>query len=205
MNRATSVHLEGGAYFGPAPVATDFYDPPPPQTVVSISADQPDGVSEGNSDNTPITFTITRTGDLTKSVVVEWEPVNFEVTGGFRVLGAANKFDYELVNPSVATTITFQPTETTTTIEIAVVGDTMPERDETLLVRIASNQATVTKDIAGTVIKNDDAAYTEENIVKWALRQATVNAAAGEKPLTGLVTRHWTAPALQRMLGILST
>ncbi|GEP61038.1 putative Ig domain-containing protein [Reyranella soli] len=151
---------------------------------VSISALTP-SLTEGTSGTQTITFQVTRTGDLTVPVSFDWEAVNFDPMGGFRVPGAANYFDYNLVNPATAASITFQPGETTKDIQIAVLGDTMPELNERVIIKISSTAAEVSIDTAQTILVNDDGPYTEQSIIQWALRQATLNAMQGGKTLDG--------------------
>jgi hypothetical protein len=152
---------------------------------ISIAALTSD-VTEGNSGFQAITFEVTRSGDLSSAVTFDWEPANFDIQGGFRVAGAANHFDYKLLQPATVSSITFQPGETTKDIQIAILGDTMPEHDEPLILQISSSDAQVTNDTAQTVITNDDGTYSETALVQWALRQETLNATQGGKTLDGL-------------------
>ena len=123
--------------------------------------------TEGNSDTTPFTFTVTRTG-----VISGESHVNYVVTGSS--VNAADAVDFEGgVLPSG--TVDFAANETTKTITINVSGDTTGEKDEGFTVTLSNpTGATVgTATAAGTVV-NDD---TSLSIVSLSANKAEGNSA----------------------------
>ncbi|HMV63452.1 MAG TPA: Calx-beta domain-containing protein [Zoogloea sp.] len=116
--------------------------------------------AEGNSGSTPFTFTVTRSGNLSGSASAAWA-----VSGG-----SANATDF--VGGVLPTgTVTFAAGESSKTVTVNVVGDTVGEADETFNVTLANvTGATVTTATASATILNDDA----------LLNIATVTASAAE-------------------------
>ena len=107
--------------------------------------------SEGNTGNTPFTFTVTRTGLTTGTTTV-----NYAVAG----TGAnpANAADFGGTLPSGA--VSFAAGETSKTITVNVSGDTTAEPDEGFSVTLsnASGGAQITTATAVGTIQNDDTA-----------------------------------------------
>ncbi|MDM8519868.1 Ig-like domain-containing protein, partial [Anaerolineales bacterium HSG6] len=95
-------------------------------------------VSEGNVGSTPITFTVTRTGAITKAT----SDVAFALSGE-----ATNGTDYDTVIPAVGS-IVFSITEVTKTIKMNVLGDQIGEGDEAITITLSS--PTVTSPANGT-------------------------------------------------------
>ena len=107
-----------------------------------------------------VTFTVTRSGNLSGSASAAWA-----VSGG-----SANATDF--VGGVLPTgTVTFAAGESSKTVTVNVVGDTVGEADETFNVTLANvTGATVTTATASATILNDDA----------LLNIATVTASAAE-------------------------
>ena len=104
---------------------------------------------EGNSGNTPFTFTVTRSGYTGGATTVNWA-----VTGS----GAnpANAADFGGALP--ASQITFATGETSKTLTVNVSGDTVFESNEGFTVTLsgASGGATISTAAASGTIRNDD-------------------------------------------------
>ncbi|MEG4109920.1 FG-GAP-like repeat-containing protein, partial [Microcoleus sp. S13_C5] len=123
----------------------------------AIAAGTP-SIPEGNSGTKPLTFTATRSGNTGGA-----SSVNYDITGT-----ATNVSDYNnIAGTSEATTptgtINFAADETSKTITLDVLGDTLAEPDETIAVTLSSPTSpgvtpTITTATATTTITNDDTA-----------------------------------------------
>jgi Ca2+-binding RTX toxin-like protein len=114
-------------------------------SILSITADAP-GVLEGDVGITPYSFTITRSGDTSG------------VATGFVVIQDGTSSSSTDFIP-IASAVVFNPGETTQTITVQVIGDTVVEGDESFTVTlVAVEGATLGTDTALGVIRNDDAA-----------------------------------------------
>ncbi|MEG4030535.1 MULTISPECIES: DUF4347 domain-containing protein [unclassified Microcoleus] len=123
----------------------------------AIAADIP-SIVEGNTDTTPVTFTVTRSGgtDVASSV-------NYTIAGT-----ATNVSDYNRIGDTsgatgISGTINFAAGEVSKTITLNVVGDGLVEPDETVGVTLSNPVApgptpTTTTATATTTITNDDTA-----------------------------------------------
>jgi Ca2+-binding RTX toxin-like protein len=127
-------------------ILNDDAAPPPPPPVISITTTSV-SKSEGNSGTTPFTFTVTRTGDLSKVSSVSWAAAG----------SGTNKASATDFSTAPSGRITFAANETTKTITVNVAGDTAIESDETFTVTLsgASGATLGTANAVGT-IKNDD-------------------------------------------------
>lgn len=119
----------------------------------TLIADVP-SVIEGDTGATPISFSLTRTGDITRSSTVDF------TLGGT----AANGLDYNNVLP-VGSTISFSGGQTAGAITLDVLGDFIVEPDETItvtLINATGTNASGTGLISGspdaTTILDDDSA-----------------------------------------------
>ena len=124
-------------------------DDTPPATTLSIAATDADK-NEGNSGNTPFTFTVTRGGTTSGTTTVD-----YAVTGS-----GANPADAADFGGTLPTgTVTFLTGETSMVVTINVSGDTDPEPDEGFTVTLsnASGGASIITATADGVIRNDDA------------------------------------------------
>lgn len=101
-------------------------------------------LTEGDSGTKLATFTVTLSS-----------ATNLTVTANFATAdGTANSADYQ----STSGTVTFNPTQTTQTISVAVKGDTTFEDDETFFVNLSSGVNALIGDNEGVgTILNDDA------------------------------------------------
>ncbi|MEG4092264.1 DUF4347 domain-containing protein, partial [Microcoleus sp. Pol12B4] len=137
------------------------------QATLTIAANQPisyaiatdiPSIVEGNTDTTPVTFTVTRSGgtDVASSV-------NYTIAGT-----ATNVSDYNSIGDTsgatgISGTINFAAGETSKTITLNVVGDGLVEPDETVAVTLSNPVApgptpTINTATATTSITNDDSA-----------------------------------------------
>jgi len=106
-------------------------------------------VTEGNAGTSPATFTITRSGSTAGSSSVTYATANGSATAGA---------DYTTVG---VTTLSFAAGETSKAVSVAVVGDTLDEPNETLLLKLSSPVgATISDDTGTATIVDDDAATT---------------------------------------------
>jgi hypothetical protein len=119
----------------------------------TLAADQVN-VTEGNTGTTPISFTLTRTGDITRSSTIDFS------LGGT----ATNGVDYNNVAPA-GPTIVFGAGVTQIQITLDVLGDFIDELNETVSVSLsnatganATGTGTISGSPAGTTILDDDSA-----------------------------------------------
>lgn len=97
---------------------------------------------EGNTGTTPFAFTVTRTGDTSGSSSAGWN------------ISGADAADF---SGALSGTVAFAAGETTQTITINVVGDTLVEPDENFAVTLVNpTGATLgTNSVVGTIINDD--------------------------------------------------
>ena len=115
---------------------------PPSLAIAATDASKP----EGNAGTTIFTFTVTRSGHLGGSSLVNWA-----------VSGNVNATDFGGTIPSG--TISFAPNETSKLITVNVTADTSVEPNEVFTVTLSgANNATVTTASATSTIANDDVA-----------------------------------------------
>ncbi len=106
--------------------------------------------NEGNSGAIDFTFTVTRSGLLTRTTTVD-----YAVTGIGANPASANDF---IGNVLPTGTVTFAPGETTKVISIPVRGDVTVEANEGFRVRLLNPSlgASITTAVASGLIRNDD-------------------------------------------------
>ncbi len=136
---------------------------------------------EGNTGTTPFTFQISRNGDTTITSSVAWS-----VTG--TGVHPANALDFA-GDAMPSGSVTFAVGETSKTITVQVVGDTLFGPDERFAVTLANPiNATIAGATAIGVIRNDDLSIQEPVFVKESiLPDGALGAAAG---------KGWTATGL---------
>ena len=120
-------------------------------------------IAEGNSGNTPVTFTVTRSGGIDAA-----SSVNYSIGGT-----ATNSSDYNNIGgtsggTSITGTVNFATGETSKTFTLDVLGDPIIEPDETITVTLSNPVApgptpTITTADATTTIGNDDTAGVTVN------------------------------------------
>jgi hypothetical protein len=113
----------------------------------AITVDDPT-VNEGTSGTTMLTFTVSLSSAQVGTVTVDVATSDGTATAGS---------DYTAVG---STTITFNPGETSKTVDVTIAGDEMVEVDETITLTLSNNTGTSTiSDATGTgTITNDDQA-----------------------------------------------
>lgn len=117
---------------------------------------------EGNSNATPFTFTVTRSGDLTQLSSVNWSVLPTTPYSG--VPGYEYSDFYGSTGPGglqPGGTVYFVPGETKVMITVLVSGDTALEPDETFTVGLSTNSSSnavlgVVSTAQGTIINDDD-------------------------------------------------
>ncbi len=100
--------------------------------------------AEGNSGNTPLTFTVTRSDNTTGAATVHYATAGGNATAGT---------DYTAVSGTLA----FAAGETTKTVTVNIAGDTVAEANETFnLVLSVPTGATLSDSTGTATIVNDD-------------------------------------------------
>jgi hypothetical protein len=106
-------------------------------------------VTEGNSGTTPATFTVTKTGPTSLTATVDFTTADNTPAAG----AATAPDDYA----SQTGTLTFLPGDTTKTITVSVVGDTVGEPNETFFVNLSTTPTNATtSDSQGVGTITDD-------------------------------------------------
>jgi uncharacterized repeat protein (TIGR01451 family) len=101
-------------------------------------------LSEGNSGTTPFVFTVALTRPSNVPITVQYGVAGGTATVGSDFLAASG-------------TLTFPPGVTTTNLTVFVLGDTVPELDETFFVNLSNpSQASIAKGTGLGTIRNDD-------------------------------------------------
>ncbi len=113
----------------------------------SLSIDSP-SVNEGNSGSTTLRFTVSLSAASGKQVTVKYAD---DGTGT-----ATSGTDYTAITSS---TLTFAAGQTSRNIDVSVIGDTIDEPDETVVVKLSSpsNATIATSTGTGTITDDDDA------------------------------------------------
>jgi hypothetical protein len=106
--------------------------------------------SEGDAGSGPLAFTVTLSAPSSETVTVQYATSNGQATGG----SCTTSFvDYQ----TTSGTLTFNPGQTTRTIQVPICGDTQNEPDETFLVGLSNpTGATIATSGATGTIVNDD-------------------------------------------------
>jgi uncharacterized repeat protein (TIGR01451 family) len=101
-------------------------------------------VVEGNSGTTNATFVVTLVPASTNTVAVNYALSNVTAVAGQDFFGTAG-------------TLTFPPGTTALTVPVAVIGDQIPEPNETFLFTLsaATNAAIATPSVTGTILNDD--------------------------------------------------
>lgn len=149
-------------------------------------------VTEGNAGTVNATFTVTLSFVSGQTITVDYTTANGTATAGA---------DYIAANG----TLTFNPGETTQTINVAVNGDTLNEINETFTVVLSGANVTIaTANGTGTITDDDpvpslsigDTAVTEGNAgTTVATFMVTLSAASGQTVTVDYATADGTAIA----------
>jgi hypothetical protein len=154
----------------------------PSLSIAALDADK----LEGNSGTTPFTFQVTRSGDTSIASSVAWAVIGSGIN-------PANALDFAGdVLPSG--TLTFAAGETTKTITVQVVGDTLFGPDETFAVTLSNpTNAAIANASASGVIRNDDLSIQQPVFVReTTLPDGALGAITGKGWTgTGLVHDPW--------------
>ena len=145
-SKTINIDVSGGKAPPPAPTPSPTPPPPapPPAPRIAISAAAADK-PEGDQGMTPFTFSVTRTGDLSRSSSVD-----------FRVSGAgANSDDFGGSFPSGD--VRFANGESAKQISVGVSGDVVQEADERFVVELVNpSGGQISISAATGTILNDD-------------------------------------------------
>lgn len=99
---------------------------------------------EGNSGISAVaTFTVTLSRPSALTVTADVSTIDGTATGGL---------DYQILNSSIS----FAPGELTQTISVPIIGDTLPEANETFFVVLTNVSNAVATDAVGTAVIDDD-------------------------------------------------
>lgn len=119
-------------------------------------------IAEGNSGNTPVTFTVTRKGATSLASSVDYAIGGTATSSNYNYIGATSGVT------GTTGTIDFAAGEISKTIAINVLGDTFFEPNETIAVALSNPVApfnsSITSAIATTTINNDDALLANGNV-----------------------------------------
>ena len=149
---------------------------------------------EGNAGSTNATFTITRSGDTSGS-----SSVHYATSAGSATAGV----DYTSLPD---TTVTFDAGQTTKTVGVAVLGDTLDENNETFTVQLsgatgaqigdASGTGTIVDDDAPPSVSISDQTVTEGNSGTTAMTfTVSLSAASGRQLSVAYATADSSATA----------
>lgn len=135
------------------------------------------GVYEGNAGGTAFTFTIQREGNIAGAAGLRWA---VEAAGAYRANGA----DF-LGGTLPAGSVTFAAGETSKTVTLQILGDTIVENNESFAIRLSDA-------VGGSieVEKIDVSIYNDESVSSYFSVAATsATKAEGSGPFTFTVTR----------------
>ena len=134
-------------------------------------------LNEGNSGTTNAVFTLTLSPASANAVTVNYATADGTATAGS---------DYT----AVSGVVTFAAGQTSRTVSVPVLGDTVPEPDETFYLALTNPVgATLSRPQAKATILNDDAAATTaEQPVAWT---ATVGVSVSANSLTKTAATGW--------------
>ncbi len=145
------------------------------------------GVTEGDSGNTTLNFTVTLSKASTNPITVDWSTAPADATSPADFTAASG-------------TLSFAPGQLTGTISVYVAGDLLDEADETFVVNLAnpsSNAAITDGQATGTILDNDplptlsfaDAAIVEGHAGTKTLNvRGMLSAPSGRQVLVGFGT-----------------
>jgi Ca2+-binding RTX toxin-like protein len=137
-------------------------------------------ITEGHTGTTPVTFTVTRTGDTGGSGSAEWK-----VAGVSRGASADGKDFASGVLPSG--TVTFSAGETSKTITVSLVGDRLVEASEAFTVTLSKPSAGLLLGVPSVTaaISNDDIGTAGSDTLLGGSGAETLLGFAGADSLNG--------------------
>ena len=128
-------------------------------------------ITEGNSGTQILSFTVTRSGDTTSAVTIDYATADNTATTG--------DDDYE----NTSGTLSFAAGETTKTVSVTINGDTPPEGDDTFYVNLSNASSGTISDSQGigTIINDDESGTISGNV-----QADTDNDDTADSPLSGV-------------------
>jgi Ca2+-binding RTX toxin-like protein len=138
-----------------ATINTILNDEPVTTATLSILLGTLTFVNEGNAGSTPVTFTVTRAGNLNQTSTANWAVTGFNTVGG--TAATADDFAGGMLPTG---TVTFAPGQDQQTITVNLAGDTLLEANETYLLTLSSpsaGNALGTSSATGTIVNDDGA------------------------------------------------
>ncbi len=148
-------------------------------------------MNEGNSGTTAFTFNVSLSAASAQTVTVSYQTADGTATGGS---------DYISIG---ASTLTFNPNETTKTVTILVNGDTTVEPNETFFVNLSNpTNATISDNQGlGTIVNDDSCTYTLSPASPQSVGAAASNLTVTVTTQTGCA---WTAASNSGFLTVTS-
>jgi hypothetical protein len=138
-----AVLLNDGIWDGSPP------PPPPPSVTIGDRA-----VTEGNTGTTSATFSVTLSAASSQTVTIAYATGNGTASGGS---------DYQ----AASGTLTFAPGETTKTITVPIIGDRLPEPNETFAVNLSGATNAIIADGQGVgTIRDDEPRISISDVTK---------------------------------------
>jgi Ca2+-binding RTX toxin-like protein len=166
-NETFTVNLSGGTNViiadaqGVGTIVSDDVAPTPvaPSVVVNdVTANETSGL---------LTFTLTRSGDLTGASTVSYATANGTATAGSDYTGASG-------------TVSFAAGQSTATVNVALINDTLVEANETLFLNLSSGTNLTIADAQGVgTIVSDDVATTPSPVPAGFPTTPTITGTAG--------------------------
>jgi len=162
--------------------------PAPNLSVVSVVASDAAAAEAGQD---PGSFTFTRSGGDLSQVLT----VNFSLGG--TAAASATPIDF---TSSIATSISFASNQTSLTVTITPVDDTLVEGPETLSLTLVPNAAYSIGTASATItIADNDTAPAPSNLALWGtIRNDTITGSSGDDRIAGVLSSGTTAAALGR-------
>jgi VCBS repeat-containing protein len=139
----------GGATLGtPATAVVNINDDDAASAIISINNVRQ---SEGSGGNRIFNFTATLAAPSSQPVSVAYQTGGGTATAGVDYIAIANQ------------TLTFAPGQTTATVSVTVIGDTLKEANETFFVNLSNpTNATIAADRGTGIIVDDDRSITAD-------------------------------------------
>ena len=150
--------------------------PPPPSTVTASISVGTSSIAEGNSGTTPMTFTITLSGNHAGT-----ETLTYTIAGTGLNPTSASDFSGPLTG-----TVTFAPGTNTATIQVLIAGDAVIEPNETFAMTLSSPSSGLvlgTSSITGTILNDDTAPAT---IINGNNKANNLTGTSGADVISGL-------------------
>lgn len=160
----------------------------PPEDIDYAIAPTTSQLEEGDVGETPITFTLTRSGTTTGESSVEFVLVGDALLGedySFDPITGVTGTGVTVTEDAGVFTVTFAPNATEATLTLNVMGDTAIEADETIRVQLQNGtapngSATISTPEAVTTLLNDDELLPPDQDIDYAITTDTTGLSEGD-------------------------